>query len=154
MGRSQPRAPARAGRVGKILQLETLLSAAAECGYNATAVARRLQISLRQLQRLFSRQLGCSPRAWLREERLQAAHRLLLGPVSIKEVALSLSYRQPSQFCRDFRSRFGYTPSTLRKLHEPSAARCAPGPRLAERGAREPHAGSARPEHGSCCLAS
>jgi len=97
------------------LDLETLRGFSAECGYNATALAKRLNMSLRQLQRLFRRQIGCPPRTWLREERLQIAHRLLLGSASIKEVSLTLSFRQPSQFCRDFRKRFGYTPSTLKK---------------------------------------
>jgi AraC family carnitine catabolism transcriptional activator len=98
-----------------VLDLETLRGLSAECEYNATALAKRLNISLRQLQRLFRQQIGCPPRAWLREERLQAAHRLLFESATIKEVSLTLSFRQPSQFCRDFRKRFGCTPSTLKK---------------------------------------
>jgi AraC-like DNA-binding protein len=104
-------------RSGKrtLLDLDGIRALSAECSYNATSLAARLGISIRQLQRLFARQLGCSPRAWLREERMQAAHRLLLRASTIKEVALALSFRQESHFSRDFRSRFGYTPSTVQR---------------------------------------
>jgi AraC-like DNA-binding protein len=104
-------------RSGKrqLLDLDAIRAMSADCAYNATTLAARLGISIRQLQRLFARQLGCSPRAWLREERMQAAHRLLLRASTIKEVALALSFRQESHFSRDFRSRFGYTPSALQK---------------------------------------
>ena len=114
-------------RSGKrtLLDLEALLALSADCSYNATTLAARLGISLRQLQRLFARQLGCSPRAWLREQRMQAAHRLLPRASTIKEVALALSFRQESHFSRDFRSRFGYTPSALQKSSTAHAPRSA-----------------------------
>jgi AraC-like DNA-binding protein len=93
--------------------LESLRASSAACAYNSTALANRMGISGRQLRRLFSRELNCPPRTWLREERLQLARRMLNGSASVKEVALSLSFRHASQFCRDFRSRFGYPPSDL-----------------------------------------
>ena len=104
-------------RSGKrtLLDLDAIRGLSSDCAYNATALAARLGISIRQLQRLFARQLGCSPRAWLREDRKLTAHRLLLRAATIKEVALALSFRQESHFSRDFRSRFGYTPSSLQK---------------------------------------
>jgi transcriptional regulator GlxA family with amidase domain len=102
--RSRPKVP---------FDLESLRASSAECAYSSTALANRMGISGRQLQRLFSRELNCPPRTWLREERLQLARRMLLGSASVKEVALSLSFRHASQFCRDFRARFGYPPSDL-----------------------------------------
>jgi AraC-like DNA-binding protein len=93
--------------------LESLRASSAACAYNSTALAHRMGISGRQLRRLFSRELNCPPRTWLREERLQLARRMLNGSASVKEVALSLYFRHASQFCRDFRSRFGYPPSDL-----------------------------------------
>jgi AraC-like DNA-binding protein len=130
-----------------LLELDAIRAISAECAYNATALAQRLGISMRQLQRLFTRQTGCSPRLWLREERLQAAHRLLLRSSSVKEVALTLSFRQASQFCRDFRTRFGYTPSTLHR-----SQRCA-ADYSASAGASAwalPAAAKDRPELGYC----
>jgi AraC-like DNA-binding protein len=113
-----------------LLDLDAIRVISAECAYNATALAARLGISIRQLQRLFARQIGRSPRAWLREERMQAAHRLLHRSTTIKEVAMSLSFRQESHFSRDFRSHFGYTPSTVvkstRPREEPRPSHCDP----------------------------
>ena len=98
------------------MNLETLSAASEVCGYDVTTLAAHLGVSVRHLQRLFARHLQCAPRAWLREQRLQAARRLLLGaPASVKEVALKLSFRHPSQFCRDFRVRFGCTPAELKR---------------------------------------
>jgi len=117
-------APARIRHGNKnLLDVDALRAMSADCGYNATMLASRLGISIRQLQRLFTRQLGCAPRAWLREERLQTAHRLVTRAVTIKEVALALSFRRESHFSRDFRSRFGYTPSTLKQAGSPGADR-------------------------------
>ena len=112
----------------RLLDLEAIRALSGDCAYNATTLAARLGISIRQLQRLFARQLGCSPRAWLREERMQAAHRLLLRASTIKEVALALSFRQESHFSRDFRSRFGYTPSAVQKSSAAYGLRAAPLP--------------------------
>lgn len=98
------------------LNLEAIRTMSLECEYNSAALARCMGISARQLQRLFKRNLCCSPRTWLREERLQLAREMLLDTVSVKEVALTLSFPQASQFCRDFRSRFGYTPTEFKKF--------------------------------------
>ena len=111
---SDPRIPGP--RQTAALNLETLIAASEACAYDVTALAAHLGVSVRHLQRLFARHLQCAPRAWLREQRLQAARRLLLGaPASVKEVALKLSFRHPSQFCRDFRVRFGCTPAELKR---------------------------------------
>jgi transcriptional regulator GlxA family with amidase domain len=102
-------------RASTNLNLDTIRAMSSECEYSAAALARCMGISVRHLQRLFKQYLCCSPRTWLREERLQVARQMLLHSTSVKEVALTLSFRQTSQFCRDFRSRFGYTPTELRK---------------------------------------
>jgi AraC-like DNA-binding protein len=89
-----------------------LLEAATALGlYRVKDVAQYMGVSPRQLRRIFARHVGCSPEGWLREARLQAALRMLPGAVSVKQVAYELDFRQLTQFCRDFRARFGSTPS-------------------------------------------
>lgn len=88
-----------------------LRALAAECRYKVSDLARRLEISPRQLRRAFVAELGCSAHAWLRELRLQDAQRLLRSSLSVKQVAFALGFRQESQFSRDFRAHFGYSPS-------------------------------------------
>jgi AraC-like DNA-binding protein len=102
---------------------ETLRRLAEACRYSSRELARFLGISQRQLQRVFRSRLGCTPQAFLREERLQAAERLLHSASSVKEVAYALGFCQQSQFSRDFKQRFCRRPSALQR-----AGRSKPAP--------------------------
>ena len=98
--------------------LARLSSLAPGCDYNSAKLARTLAISQRHLSRLFAATVACSPRSWLKEQRLHRARHLLAGAHSVKEVAYHLGFRNTSQFSRDFRKRFGVNPSQLmRDLH-------------------------------------
>ena len=97
------------------LNLEVVRAMTGACAYNATRLADALGVSGRHLRRLFMRELRCPPRTWLREERLQTARQLLRSAATVQEVAQALSFRNASQFCRDFRARFGQTPSELKR---------------------------------------
>jgi AraC-like DNA-binding protein len=90
---------------------EVMRSVALACRYRVSRVVARFGISGRHLRRLFVDRMGCSPQAWLREERLQSARRALSTAATVKEVAYALAYTQESQFCRDFKRRFGHSPS-------------------------------------------
>ncbi|MGH9469359.1 MAG: helix-turn-helix domain-containing protein [Terriglobia bacterium] len=69
---------------------------------------RRVGLSRSHLEFLFKRETGLTPRACPREVRLQRARALLQdGQLSVKAVAFSVGYRQPSNFNRDFRALFG-----------------------------------------------
>jgi AraC-like DNA-binding protein len=85
--------------------------------YNANELARTCGISTRQLQRHFRRCFRCSPQSWLNERRLVVARDLLLSGESIKKVALDLGFKQPSHFCRQFKSRNKITPSQFATSH-------------------------------------
>ena len=100
-------------RRSALLDAPTLRAMSAASAYSATELAEQLAVSPRHLRRLFVRHFGCTPVLWLREERLQAALRLLPAAASVKEVAHALAFRHTSHFCRDFRARFGYRPSEL-----------------------------------------
>ena len=101
---------------------QTLQQLAADCNFNARRIAQRLGISTRHLQRLFKARLQCTPGDWLREQRLQRARQMLTDACSVKRVAYALGFNQASQFSRDFKARFGYSPSVV--LPE-AARRCA-----------------------------
>lgn len=73
---------------------------------------RRVGLSRSQLGYLFKKEMGLTPRACLREVRLQRARTLLQDrQLGVKAVAFSVGYRQPSNFNRDFRALFGTRPS-------------------------------------------
>jgi AraC-like DNA-binding protein len=108
---------------------DTLRRLAEACRYSSRELARFLGISQRQLQRVFRSRLGCTPQAFLREERLQAAERLLHSASSVKEVAYSLGFCQQSQFSRDFKKRFSRRPSALQRA---GRSKSGPAPAAAQ----------------------
>jgi len=111
----RPKTLGAEGNPNDPMPTEALKRLAEACRYSSRELARFLGISQRQLQRVFRSRLGCSPQAYLREERLQAAERLLHSASSVKEVAYALGFCQQSQFSRDFKERFGRRPSTLQR---------------------------------------
>lgn len=79
-------------------------------------IARTHNISQRQLERVFSKHLGCSPRKYYRDLRLDVAYQLCeQTELDLIEVALASGFSSNSLFSRHFRAKFGITPSTLRR---------------------------------------
>lgn len=87
---------------------------AADSAYNVNEMAKRFDITVRQLQRKFKKSLGRTPQDWLNEERMKAAYRLLQDSESVKEVAFELGFKQVSHFCRAVKNRYGKTPTEIR----------------------------------------
>lgn len=78
-------------------------------------VARRVATSRRQLQRAFAESGGTSFRSHLGEVRMRHARELLAeGVLPVRDVARQVGYRQPAQFAKAFRRRFGAPPSSFR----------------------------------------
>ena len=74
-------------------------------------VAKTLGVSREYLSRRFSRELGCSPAAWQREQRLHHATLLLKSGTSVGEVATSCGFATTSHFTHTFKAHYGETPS-------------------------------------------
>ncbi|MEB3172033.1 MAG: AraC family transcriptional regulator [Synechococcaceae cyanobacterium] len=78
----------------------------------------RSHYSRRALQYAFRERLGCTPKQWIRQQRLERAMAELChdGPrSSVRQVALACGYRQSSHFSRDFQQQFGIRPSEVRR---------------------------------------
>ena len=112
---------------------------AEESNYSPLRMAEQCRVSLRHLERRFKREVGFSPRVWLKWQRLKAALTRLQGTASIKEIAYSLHYCQVSHFCRDFKLQFEFTPSECRRLPRAAQERLLASdfPILAEPSSRE-----------------
>src|SRR3954451_11100661 len=81
-------------------------------------VARRIATSRRQLQRCFAEHGDGSFRECLTGLRMAHAAELLRGgSTSVKAVAAMVGYRQPAQFAKAFRRRYGVSPTTYRAQH-------------------------------------
>ena len=78
-------------------------------------VARRIATSRRQLQRCFDELGDGSFRESLTRVRMDRAAGLLAGTgLTVKEVASRVGYRQPAQFAKAFRRRYGAAPAAFR----------------------------------------
>jgi AraC-like DNA-binding protein len=80
-------------------------------------LAAEFALSRRSLFRLFAR-AGYTPQSWIRDQRLDYAHRRLLGasvsePGAISRICYESGFNDLSTFCRSFRRRFGVPPSAL-----------------------------------------
>ena len=80
-------------------------------------VARAANVSKRTLQNLFRDHLGVALGKFIRERRLQHADgELRSGLQRIGEVAERAGYSSPANFSRDYRQRFGRSPSSTHRL--------------------------------------
>lgn len=78
-------------------------------------LAARVACSCRQLQRAFHEIGDTSFRTALTAVRMdRAADILSSGPVSVRDAARQVGYRQPAQFAKAFRRHHGVSPSQYR----------------------------------------
>jgi AraC-like DNA-binding protein len=88
-----------------------------ECSLSLAAVARRLKITPRQIQRLFAGE-GTTFSEFVLDQRLVRAHGLLIESQrsgrSISTIAFEAGFGDLSYFNRTFRRRYGATPSDIR----------------------------------------
>ncbi|WP_406707181.1 helix-turn-helix transcriptional regulator [Tunturiibacter gelidoferens] len=74
------------------------------------AICRDAGVSVRTIQRVFRKDTGTSFELWRRQVRLTKAVELLVQGRSIKEIAFSVGYRQPSAFVEIFRRTLACPP--------------------------------------------
>lgn len=88
-------------------------------------LARYVELSRRQLERLFCQYLHCSPaRYYLKLRLLQARQMLKQTTLSIIEVASNCGFLSPQHFSKCYREHFGVAPSNER-LSKPQRCRMA-----------------------------
>lgn len=79
-------------------------------------MAEHFKVSIRTLNRMFNRQLNCSPFQYLIAARMKYASQLLRSnTLSIKTVAEECGYNNPSYFIAEFKKYFRATPLEYRK---------------------------------------
>lgn len=80
-------------------------------------VCTRFHLSMRQLQRTFSKYIGVSPKWVLKRYRLQEAAELLAHnpDMRLADLAIQLHYYDQAHFIRDFTTHLGQSPSRYRQ---------------------------------------
>ncbi len=109
----------------KLLEAVRFMEANLEEPLSTAELADLSEISVRQLERLCQRYLGCTPRAHYVELRLQRAHWLLShSSLSVTEVGLACGFVSASHFAKRYRERFKQTPQRTRMgRHAPAAGK-------------------------------
>jgi len=87
-----------------------------ETPLSLNTLAKHVDISLRQLERLFKSNLDTTPTRYYLELRLQRARQLLKQTsMSIMQVAVSTGFTTASHFTQSYKRYFGHPPSQERK---------------------------------------
>jgi AraC-like DNA-binding protein len=81
---------------------------------SVAAVARRANLSHRQLQRLFARDIGMPPRSYLRLLRFRAALSAMRDHPNLADAAAAEGYADQAHMAREFRSFAGLAPSAAK----------------------------------------
>lgn len=112
---------------------ETLIRAAAlmekhiEEPLSLDALAARVGVSRRQIERLFRRHLDVVPTRYYLELRLKRARELLLQtPMSIMDITVACGFQSPPHFSKCYRGLYGYPPSAERQ----AASAAPPSPNV------------------------
>jgi AraC family transcriptional regulator, carnitine catabolism transcriptional activator len=78
-------------------------------------IARAVNLSPSYLRRLFQDAMGRSPAQFDRERRLDQARELLMRSfLTVKQVMAEVGWSDPSHFSREFKRRFGVSPTSMR----------------------------------------
>jgi transcriptional regulator GlxA family with amidase domain len=87
------------------------------------ALAERLELSVRHLQRLFKTQTGDTPYVYARRIRVRTAAWLLTSsPRTIADIAATCGFADASHFGRAFRKQYGMAPQRFREIGTTLAA--------------------------------
>jgi transcriptional regulator GlxA family with amidase domain len=123
-GADQQRIPLAArlgGKHGPLAGAALLMEANLEEPLSIAELARRIDVSQRQLRRLFQHKLNAKPAQYYLNLRLRRARELLLQTgMPVLEIAVACGFSSTAHFGRCYRSLFGHPPSTERRPSIPA----------------------------------
>jgi transcriptional regulator GlxA family with amidase domain len=86
--------------------------------WTVVEMADIVELSAPHFQKLFKIDVGISPIAFLRDLRLERAREQLENSFrSVKQIKRQIGISDDSHFTRDFKSKFGLTPTEYRKQY-------------------------------------
>lgn len=103
---------------GRIVLLNDKFSENLQHHWTVEEMARVVNLSPPHLQKLFRTETGLPPIAFLREKRLEIACELLENSWErISQIGLQVGMPHDSHFTRDFKNKYGITPTEYRKQY-------------------------------------
>lgn len=104
---------------GRIFHIQKQIADQLDRPWTVAMMAATIGITSAHLQRVFRDMVGVPPATYLATLRLQKAHDILSDPAcfdAIKEIRLRCGFLNESNFTRDFKKKFGVTPTDCRSL--------------------------------------
>jgi AraC family transcriptional regulator of adaptative response / DNA-3-methyladenine glycosylase II len=98
---------------------DCLESLALQQGYRVGGMCDKLGLSERYVLELFIRDLGLTPKEWMRWERMVVARRMLIWGLDPLGVATSLGFSDHRSFRREFRGVYGVSPTQYQERRWP-----------------------------------
>lgn len=104
----------------RISDLSSHLNETLDYKWSVADMAGHVGISLSRLTTLFTKEVMMSPAAFLKHIRLERSRHLLeTTREQIKQIALKVGMPEESHFTRDFKTKYGQSPTTYRRqFHE------------------------------------
>ena len=88
---------------------------ALRCGYRICEICAELNCGERYLYEVFIRDIGLSPKEWMRRERMVVARRMLAGGERVDDVTERLGFASKNNFRREFLAFYGVLPLEFQK---------------------------------------
>lgn len=120
--------PDLTGKPETVARLIKMMADNLETPLPAHVLARSVNLSSRQVERLFERYVNATPTSYYIKLRLMRARELLRQTdASVLEIALATGFASQSHFAQSYRTCFGVNPSDERRMGSNSAPRGALG---------------------------
>ncbi len=110
----------------KLIEVIRLMEGTIENPLHVQAIAERIGLTSRQIERLFQRDIGQSPRVFYLQLRLERGRVLLRqSSQTVQDVALGCGFASTSHFANAYKRHFRHTPSEERR-RQPNSNRSSP----------------------------
>ena len=86
-----------------------------DTNFTLDSLASNVNLSKYHFLRLFKKEFGLTPHAFIINERLNRANKLIQDGFTISNASVQVGFNDQSHFSRNFKKYFGYTPSSLQK---------------------------------------
>ena len=86
-----------------------------DTNFTLDSLASNVNLSKYHFLRIFKKEFGLTPHAFIVNERLNRANALIQKGLSISQASVEVGFSDQSHFSRNFKKYFGYTPSYLRR---------------------------------------
>jgi transcriptional regulator GlxA family with amidase domain len=102
----------------RVRKVTSLMTRKLHQEFNLAEVAQTMNLSASRLRHIFKKEIGLSPRQYLKAQRIERARQLLeITYFNVKEIMIRVGIKDQSHFTKDFKSLYGLSPALYRKQH-------------------------------------